>query len=109
MQRQVLTCVHPCRPPAVAAFPNRSDPTAAQGSLLARHYAQAGLKVWVGSRDAAKARSLAQELRGMGDGRGLQVEGGTNAEAAERADVVFWCIQVMGGEGGGGRVQTWGG
>lgn len=57
--------------------------------------------VWVGSRDAAKARSLAQELRGMGDGRGLQVEGGTNAEAAERADVVFWCIQVMGGEGGG--------
>lgn len=49
-------------------------------------------------RDAAKAKALAAELRQQfrveGGGGALRVEGGSNAEAADAADVVFWCIVV---------------
>lgn len=72
--------------------------TGRMGSALARHYALSGFKVVIGSRDAQKAKSLAQEMRSQFSEEGAEklphIEGGTNQEAADKADVVFWCIMV---------------
>lgn len=59
------------------------------GSGLARRWAQAGYRVIVGSRSADKAAAFAREAGADG---GHAIEGGTNVEAAERADIVVVAV-----------------
>lgn len=59
------------------------------GSGLARRWAQAGYRVIVGSRSADKAATFAREAGADG---GHAIEGGTNVEAAERADIVVVAV-----------------
>jgi NADPH-dependent F420 reductase len=60
--------------------------TGKEGRGLALRWARAGHSVSVGSRDAARARACAASLSSLGCGR---VEGGHNAWAVERAEVVL--------------------
>ncbi len=72
--------------------------TGRMGSNLARHYALAGLKVVIGSRDAQKAKMLAEEMlvqfSEQESGKTVQIKGCSNQDAAAQADVIFWCIMV---------------
>ncbi|MCF6376260.1 NADPH-dependent F420 reductase [Nocardioides KLBMP 9356] len=58
--------------------------TGPQGRGLARRFAAAGLEVVLGSRDAARAASAADDLASVG-----RVRGTSNAEAAAAGDVVL--------------------
>ena len=60
--------------------------TGPQGRGLARRFAQAGLRVVLGSRDAERAEKAAAELAEVTGGH---VEGAANAEAAAAGDVVL--------------------
>lgn len=60
--------------------------TGPQGRGLARRFAQAGLRVVVGSRDAARAEKVAAELAEVTGGC---VEGAANIEAVAAGDVVL--------------------
>lgn len=60
--------------------------TGPQGRGLARRFAQAGLRVVVGSRAAERAEKIAAELA---DATGRPVEGAANADAAAAGDVVL--------------------
>ena len=60
--------------------------TGKQGSGLAVRWARAGHAIAIGSREAAKARAMAEELaRG---GPSIAIDGGDNVWAARGADVV---------------------
>ncbi len=64
--------------------------TGGQGQGLAFRFAQAGLTVLIGSRDAARAAESAKELAAkVHDGT---IEGVANSEAATRADVVIVAV-----------------
>ncbi len=63
--------------------------TGEQGRGLARRFAQAGLRVVLGSRDAARAGAVAQALPG-------EVTGTDNASAAEAGDVVVVAVPWVG-------------
>jgi NADPH-dependent F420 reductase len=68
--------------------------TGKEGNALARRFAQAGVRVLIGSRDAAKAQAAAQALNTrIGAAR---VEGYTNREAAERAEVLLLSVPYAG-------------
>ena len=60
--------------------------TGPQGRGLARRFAQAGLHVVLGSREAERAEKAAAELAEVTGGR---VEGAANADAAAAGDVVL--------------------
>jgi 8-hydroxy-5-deazaflavin:NADPH oxidoreductase len=55
------------------------------GSALARRWVKAGLTIVIGSRDAASAQALAQELGGT-------ARGFTNEEAAEHATIIVMAV-----------------
>ena len=61
--------------------------TGPEGRGLAVRMALAGEDVIIGSRDVGRAAAAAEEVAGLTPG--AVVEGGLNAEAAVRADVVF--------------------
>ena len=61
--------------------------TGREGKGLAYRWAKAGYRVLVGSRSADRARAAAQDLRTMLGG-GAHVEGLSNQEAAQRAEIV---------------------
>src|SRR6185369_10601827 len=66
--------------------------TGKEGTGLALRLAKAGHAVVIGSRDGERARAKATELA-AGGGR---VEGGTNREAAERAEIVLVAVPFAG-------------
>lgn len=64
--------------------------TGKEGSGLAMRWAHAGHDVIIGSRDAEKARRVAEELNlALGDGR---ISGADNVSAAREADVVVLSV-----------------
>jgi len=65
--------------------------TGKEGKGLAYRWAKAGYHVFIGSRSADKAKAAAQDLWKMLEGNGL-VEGLTNQEAAQKADVVVLTV-----------------
>ena len=68
--------------------------TGKEGTALAARFAKAGIRVLIGSRDAAKAQNAANELnRRIGK---TNVEGYSNREAAEKADVVLLSVPYNG-------------
>jgi NADPH-dependent F420 reductase len=64
--------------------------TGALGAALARHWAQAGLPVVIGSRAADRAEAAAEKLRGAVEG--AEVEGLQNEEAAQRGELVVLTV-----------------
>ncbi len=65
--------------------------TGAQGRGLAIRWAQAGLEVVLGSRDAARAEAAAQEIVAL-VGPDARVRGAANADCASAADVVLAAV-----------------
>ncbi len=65
--------------------------TGKEGKGLAYRWAKAGYHVLIGSRSADKARAAAQNLWKTLDGNGL-IEGLSNQEAAQRADIVVLTV-----------------
>ena len=63
--------------------------TGPAGRALGARLAAAGAAVVIGSRSAERGEQAAAELRGRWAGRGLEVSGGTNVEAAEAEIVVL--------------------
>ena len=61
--------------------------TGKEGKGLAYRWAKAGYRVHIGSRDAAKAQAAATEVMNLLDGDAA-VEGLSNLEAAQKADIV---------------------
>jgi len=59
--------------------------TGEQGRGLARRLGMAGLKVVIGSRDAARAQSIANEI-------GFGIQGATNEDCASNTDVVIVAV-----------------
>ena len=66
--------------------------TGPQGRGLAVRFARVGYPVWVGSRDAAKAQAAVADL----DADGGRLQGATNLEACEAADIVFVTVPYEG-------------
>lgn len=60
------------------------------GGSLARRWARAGLRIHIGSREAAKAQAAAQELAASLPG--ITVSGHANREAAEIAEIVVLAV-----------------
>jgi NADPH-dependent F420 reductase len=68
--------------------------TGKEGNALAVRFAKAGVSVLIGSRDPAKAQNAANAIRArLGN---AQVEGYSNREAAQRADVVLLSVPYDG-------------
>ena len=65
--------------------------TGKEGKGLAYRWAKAGYHVFIGSRDADKAKAAAQDLWKMLEGDAL-VEGLSNQEAAQKADIVVLTV-----------------
>ena len=63
--------------------------TGTEGRGLALRWARAGVPVVIGSRDAARASTIATEL---GDGDALPLSGAANADAARAADIVLVAV-----------------
>jgi 8-hydroxy-5-deazaflavin:NADPH oxidoreductase len=68
--------------------------TGKEGSALALRFARAGVRVLIGSRDAAKAQTTANALNVRSGGSNVQ--GHANRDAAEKADVVILAIPYEG-------------
>ena len=68
--------------------------TGKEGNALAARFAQAGVRVLIGSRDAAKAASAASALKQRL--AGTHVEGYSNRDAAARADIVLLSVPYDG-------------
>jgi NADPH-dependent F420 reductase len=66
--------------------------TGAQGRGLAYRFAAAGLRVLVGSRDAAKGKAAAETVNEMLAGAGLPVTGEGNQTVAADADIVVIAV-----------------
>lgn len=64
--------------------------TGQQGTGLAKRCAAAGLEVWLGSRDPARARAKADEL--MAELPGAKILGSDNVSAARQGDIVVLTI-----------------
>jgi NADPH-dependent F420 reductase len=68
--------------------------TGKEGNAIAHRFAKAGIRVLIGSRDAAKAQNAAQELNArIGTSN---VEGYSNHDAAARADIVLLAVPYAG-------------
>ena len=65
--------------------------TGKEGKGLAYRWAKAGYHVFIGSRTADKAKAAAQDLWKMLDGDAL-IEGLSNQEAAQKADIVVLTV-----------------
>ena len=65
--------------------------TGKEGKGLAYRWAKAGYHVHIGSRDAAKAQTAATEVMNLLDGDAA-VEGLSNLEAAQKADIVVLTV-----------------
>jgi len=65
--------------------------TGKEGKGLAYRWAKAGYHVFIGSRSAEKARAAAQDLWKLLEGNVL-IEGLSNQEAAQRADIVVLTV-----------------
>jgi len=65
--------------------------TGKEGKGLVYRWAKAGYHIHIGSRDANKAQSTANEIMSMLDGDGA-VEGLSNLEAAQQADIVVLTV-----------------
>ncbi|MDX1620502.1 MAG: NADPH-dependent F420 reductase [Nitriliruptorales bacterium] len=61
--------------------------TGAQGKGLAARWARAGHEVWIGSRSKERGEESAAEIRERAGSEAV-VHGGTNADAAEAAEIV---------------------
>ena len=61
--------------------------TGPEGKGLALRLAMAGEAVIIGSRDASRATTVAEELAQLAPG--VRIDGASNADAAQAADVVF--------------------
>jgi len=66
--------------------------TGREGRGLALRWGRAGHQVSIGSRDAARAQERARELAPAVGDRGGSIEGGSNAWAVERAQVVVLSV-----------------
>ncbi len=69
--------------------------TGAEGTGLANRLARAGEDVVIGSRDAARAKEMAQRLRGE-IGGSARIEGMDNTAAAAQCEVAFLTIPFSG-------------
>lgn len=68
--------------------------TGKEGNALAYRFAKAGLRVIIGSRDAAKGENAARELNAR---LGVNtIEGTSNRDAAARADIVLLAVPYAG-------------
>lgn len=68
--------------------------TGKEGKALAARFGRAGVRVLIGSRDAARARAAADELNArLG---ATHVEGHSNREAAQHADIVLLSVPYDG-------------
>jgi NADPH-dependent F420 reductase len=65
--------------------------TGKEGKGLAYRWARAGYHIYIGSRTADKAQSAAQDLSKMLDEKAL-IEGLSNREAAEKADIIVLTV-----------------
>jgi 8-hydroxy-5-deazaflavin:NADPH oxidoreductase len=70
--------------------------TGKEGNAIAHRFAQAGVRVLIGSRDAAKAQNAANELNARVGVSALRVEGYSNRDAAAQADVVLLAVPYAG-------------
>ena len=70
--------------------------TGKEGNALAFRFAKAGVRVLIGSRDAAKAESAANEMNQRIGGSASRVEGYTNREAAAKADIILLSVPFDG-------------
>jgi hypothetical protein len=68
--------------------------TGKEGAGLALRWAKLGHAILIGSRDAARAQAKAAELRASANA--LPITGHTNAEAAERAELVVIALPANG-------------
>lgn len=68
--------------------------TGKQGNALAARFAKAGVRVIIGSRDAARAQNAANDLNARVGA--ANVEGYANREAAARADIVLLAVPYAG-------------
>ncbi|HEX7588695.1 MAG TPA: NADPH-dependent F420 reductase [Anaerolineae bacterium] len=68
--------------------------TGKEGNALAARFARAGVRVLIGSRDAAKAELAANTLKQRSTG--TSVEGSSNRDAAARADIILLSIPYDG-------------
>ncbi len=67
--------------------------TGKEGKGLAYRWLKAGYSVIIGSRQQEKAEAAAQDLRDLtGEEAGLRVQGMTNPEAAQQADLVVLTV-----------------
>lgn len=69
--------------------------TGPQGRGLASRFARAGHQVRLGSRDAARAGQAADELNGRLP-QGVSVDGGSNAEVVQEADLTIIAVPYDG-------------
>ena len=67
--------------------------TGKEGAALSLRLAKAGYVIVIGSRDAARAVDKASEVARTSGGN---VTGGTNAEAAQRAEIVIVAVPFAG-------------
>ena len=67
--------------------------TGAEGFGLALRWAQAGVSLIIGSRDAAKARAAAERLKEAVPA--AAIEGAVNGEAAARAEMVVLTVPLV--------------
>ena len=67
--------------------------TGKEGSALAARFAKAGVRTLIGSRDAAKAQTVAAAMNAR---LGTNVEGYANRDAAARADIVLLSVPFDG-------------
>ncbi len=68
--------------------------TGKEGNALAFRFAQAGVRVLIGSRDAAKAQNAASEMNKRISG--TNVEGYSNRDAAAKADIILLSVPYDG-------------
>lgn len=65
--------------------------TGKEGKGLAYRWANAGYHIHIGSRDPGKAEAAAKEILGLLEGE-ANIEGMSNAEAAEKADIIVLTV-----------------
>ena len=68
--------------------------TGPEGRSLALRLALAGEEVAIGSRDAARAREMAQKVEARGES--IRVVGGENTEVVDMSDVIFITVPYEG-------------
>ncbi len=70
--------------------------TGKEGSALAFRFAQAGVRVLIGSREAAKAQNAAAAMNARLGATAVRVAGYSNRDAAAKADIVLLSVPYDG-------------